>query len=100
MIRAARRRLDPADDTGATLVLALILITVVALVIGALLSFADTSVRVTVALRSQAAAIYGSDGAAQAAITALRRSPFNNDTSSATYPKCFGAGAHRPTPCC
>ncbi|MDQ1722158.1 MAG: hypothetical protein QOI26_1892, partial [Pseudonocardiales bacterium] len=48
MIRAARRRLDPKDDTGATLVLALILITVVALVIGALLSFGDSSVRVTV----------------------------------------------------
>jgi hypothetical protein len=92
MIGAARRRLDPADDTGATLVFALILITVVAVALGALLSFGDSSVRVTVALRSQAADSYGSDGAAQAAITALRRSPFNNDTSSATYPKCFGAG--------
>jgi hypothetical protein len=92
MIGAARRRLDPSDDTGATLVLALILITVVAVAIGALLSFGDSSVRVTVALRSQAADSYGADGAAQAAITALRRSPFNNDTSSPTYPKCFGAG--------
>jgi hypothetical protein len=90
MIRAARRRLNPADDTGATLVFALILITVVAVAIGALLSFGDTSVRTTVALRDQAAGIYGSDGAAQAAITALRRSPFNNNTSSLTYPQCFG----------
>jgi hypothetical protein len=93
MIRAARRRLDPADDTGATLVFALILITVVAVAISALLSFGDSSVRVTVALRSQAADSYGSDGAAQAAITALRRSAFNNNTSSPSYPKCFGAGA-------
>ncbi|HEX8093118.1 MAG TPA: hypothetical protein VF542_04755, partial [Jatrophihabitans sp.] len=93
MIRAARRRLDLADDTGATLVLALILITVVAVVVGAVLSFGDSSVRVTVALRGQAAGVYGSDGAAQAAITALRLSPFNNNTSSPTYPKCFGAGA-------
>lgn len=45
MIRAARRRLDLADDTGATLVLALILITVVALVIGALLSSATPASR-------------------------------------------------------
>lgn len=43
------------------------------------------------ALRSQAGAIYGADGAAQAAITQLRRSPFNNNTSSVTHPKCFGA---------
>jgi hypothetical protein len=93
MIRAARRRLGPTDDTGAALVLALILITVVALVVGALLSFGDSSVRVTVAVRGQAAGVYGSDGAAQAAINALRRSPFNNNTSSPTYPKCFGAGA-------
>jgi hypothetical protein len=93
MINAARRRLDLADDTGATLVLALILITVVALVVGVLLSFGDTSVRTTVALRGQAADVYGSDGAAEAAITALRRSPFNNNTSSPTHPQCFGAGA-------
>lgn len=93
MISAARRRLDTADETGAALVLALILITVVALVVSAMLSFSNTSVRVTVAVRSQAAGIYGSDGAAQAAITALRRSAFNNNTSSPTYPKCFGAGA-------
>jgi len=97
MISAVRRRLDPADDTGATLVLALILITVVALVVGVMLSFTDTSVRVTVAVRGQAASNYASDGAAQAAITALRRSPFNNDTTSATYPKCFGATASSDT---
>lgn len=88
--RVLRGRLDPADDTGATMVLALILVTVVAVVVGALLSFGDTSVRVTVAVRSQAATNYAGDGAAQAAITALRRSPFDNDPSSATYPKCFG----------
>ena len=93
MISAVRRRLDPADDTGATLVLALILITVVAVVVGVMLSFTDTSVRVTVAVRTQAASNYASDGAAQAAITALRRSPFNNDTTSVTYPKCFGSTA-------
>ena len=97
MMSAVRRRLEPADDTGAALVLALILITVVAVAVGAMLSFSDTSVRVTVAVRSQAATVYGSDGAAQAAITALRRSPFNNNTSSPTYPKCFGAGATSDT---
>jgi hypothetical protein len=97
VIGALRRRIEPGDDTGASLVFALILITVVAMVIGALMSFTETSLRVTVSMRSQAADTYGADGAAQAAINQLRRNGFNNNTSSATYPKCFGNTATSDT---
>ena len=47
--------------------------TVVALVVGGLLSYADANVKATVALRSQATAAATADGAAQAALNALRR---------------------------
>jgi hypothetical protein len=77
------------DDTGATLMLVLIIITVVAVVGTAVLSLADTNVRATVALRDQSGAAYSGDGAAQIAVNALRKSTFANETSS----KCFGSGA-------
>ncbi len=91
MTGAVRRRDDASTDEGATLILALIVITVIALVVGAMLAFADTSVRTTVAVRAQAGNAYGADGAADAAINALRTNGYNNDSSSTTYPKCFGA---------
>lgn len=98
MIRIRNRlAAGAADDSGAALVLALILITVVAVAVGALLSLADTGVRTTVVIRAQAAGAYGADGAAQAAISALRHNGFNNDVASATYPKCFGSGATSDT---
>ena len=50
--RFARAR----GDDGAALVLVLIVITVIALGLSALLSFSDTSIRTTVGLRDQAAA--------------------------------------------
>lgn len=84
------RRIRRSDDRGAALLLVLVVITASALSMAALLSFADTSVRTTVALRSQAANAYDADGAAGAAINALRKNGFNNDSSSTTYPKCFG----------
>jgi hypothetical protein len=85
-----RRRIAPGDDSGATLVFALVIVTVVALVVGAILGFADTSLRTTVALRAQAASAATADGAAQAAINTLRLGTYDNDTSSATLPNCFG----------
>lgn len=97
MIRSIRQRMVRADDAGAALVLALIMITVIAVVGTALLSLADTSTRTTVAMRDQAAAAYNADGAAQAAINALRKGTFNNDTSSPTFPKCFGSAATSDT---
>jgi hypothetical protein len=79
-----------ADESGAVLIFALIVVTVVSLVVGGLLFFADTSLRTTVALRAEGGSAATADGAAQAAINTLRLSPYNNDTSSSTYPKCFG----------
>ncbi len=70
---ASRMRGLGKDDSGASLMIALVMITVVALVVVAVLSFSFTSVRTTVALRDQAADQYTADGAAQVAINQLRR---------------------------
>lgn len=75
-----------SDESGAALILALVFITVVAVVVAVVLSFADSSFRTTMALRDQAAATANADGAAQIAINTLRQG---------TYPRtgnCFGAG--------
>ncbi len=74
------------DDAGAALPMVLLLVTVVAVVLGALLSFADTSVRTTVNLRDQAASAYTADGALQAGINAIRTSTF----TGAAGEHCFG----------
>jgi hypothetical protein len=74
-------------DDGATLVVALIFITVVALGIAVTLSFADTSLRTTQALRDQAAAVANADGAAQVAINELRRGDYTGTGN------CFGGQA-------
>ena len=76
----------PRDDSGAALVISLVFITVIAVVLSALLSFADTSVRATIALRAQARQAYAADGAAQVAINALRRGTYTNDAGE----RCFG----------
>jgi hypothetical protein len=72
MPREAGRRLARSDDSGATLILALIFITVVAVVIAAILSFVDTSMRTTIAVRDQAARASAADGAAQVAVNYVR----------------------------
>lgn len=82
-----KRRFAKADDSGAALVLVLVIVTVVGVVLGALLSFADTSVRATVNLRDQAATEYEADGALQAAITNIRNSTFNGGAGQ----QCFGS---------
>jgi len=68
---------NPADDRGAALLLVLVVVTVVALAGAALLSFSDTSIRTTVALRGQGAAAYAADGAGQVAVNQLRADNFN-----------------------
>lgn len=73
------------DDEGAALILVLLVISVVAVVLGALLSFADTSLRTTINLRDQAATSADADGAVQAAINNIR-----NSTSTAGG-NCFGS---------
>ena len=95
--RSRRSALRPAlrDDSGATLVLALIVVTVVSVVVVGLVNYAGTSVAATVALRSQADVAATADAGAQAAINDLRRSTYDNDTASATYPQCFGTTGTR-----
>jgi hypothetical protein len=81
------RRVRLRDDSGASLVIALLFVTVVALVMGAVLSVADSNFRATVAMRSQAAQAAAADGAAQLAIDALRHGSYNGLSGA-----CFGAG--------
>jgi len=85
MTRWYRRRY-PDRDRGASLVLVLILVTVVAMGLSVLLSFVDSSLRVTVQLRGQAADTYRADGAMQAAVNTLR----TGDYTGATGQHCFG----------
>jgi Tfp pilus assembly protein PilX len=59
------------DDRGAALLLALIIITVMAVGVSVLLTFVDTNLRTTVHLREQAATTYGADGALKAAVNDL-----------------------------
>src|SRR4051812_1083899 len=86
------RRTIRNDDSGAVLILALIIVTVIALVVGALLSFGDTSLRTTVAMRQQATTAATADAGAQAALNTLRRNDYNNDSTSSANPRCFGTG--------
>lgn len=73
------------SDSGASLILVLIIVTVVSVVLGAVLSLTDTSVRTTIALTDQANVSYGVDGAAQVAIKQLQSGTFpGNNCASAT----------------
>ena len=82
MFRRSHRR----DDTGASLILVLIVVTVISVSMAALLSLTDTSIRTTVNLRGQAANVYDADGAVQAAITNIGNSAYNAAPGS----HCFG----------
>jgi Tfp pilus assembly protein PilX len=75
MITRLRRRIGRVRRTGergALLIIAIMIITVVALVTGFVLTQGDGSLRATVALRDVARASYAADGAAQVAINDLR----------------------------
>jgi hypothetical protein len=60
------------EDAGASLIIALVIITTVALVTGALLTHGWTNVRATITLRGVAGTAYASDAAAKVAINTLR----------------------------
>lgn len=77
MIRKQPLANPVAQDRGAALILVLVIVTVIALIGAALLSFSDASIRTTVALRDQGAAAYAADGAAQIAVNQLRADNFN-----------------------
>lgn len=70
LIRA--RQFSRRDDRGALLIIALLIITVVAVVTGVVLTRGDGSFRATIALRDVARTSYTADAAAQTAINALR----------------------------
>jgi hypothetical protein len=94
-MKRVRQILDgPAEDRGSALVLVLIIVTVIGLAGAALLTFSDTSIRTTVALRDQAGNAYSADGAAQVAIDSLSKgygfTPDLFDNTSGT--SCFGPG--------
>lgn len=74
MIDRLRRRLvrRSFDDRGAILVIAMIIVTVVAVVTGLVLTRGEGSLRATVVLRDVARSSYAADGAAQVAVNALR----------------------------
>ncbi|SDP25453.1 hypothetical protein SAMN04515671_3432 [Nakamurella panacisegetis] len=81
-----KRARSCSDDSGAALIVALIIVTVFGLIIGATLTFADTSIRATVQLRDQGAVAYAADGATKAAVNSIR-----NSTFTGTSGQCFGA---------
>ncbi|HEY4021017.1 MAG TPA: hypothetical protein VGM75_20175, partial [Pseudonocardiaceae bacterium] len=81
-----KRRFRRQDDNGAALILVLIVVTVIGISLGALLTFADSGVRTTEALRDQAAATYEADGGIQAAINTIRNSSYNAGPGQS----CFG----------
>ena len=81
-------------DDGAILIIAIVVVTAVALVVGTLLTRGDGSLKATVALREVAGTTYAADGAAQIAINDLRTghgfpsgSGFNNSLDGTG---CFG----------
>ena len=74
-------------DEGASLIIALVIVTVIALVIGATLSQASGSELATVQLRNQAGTAYAADAAGQVAVNNLRRGNFANVDNGTG---CFG----------
>ncbi|HEY5249194.1 MAG TPA: hypothetical protein VIJ15_12185, partial [Dermatophilaceae bacterium] len=93
-MKRLRKLLDtPSEDRGAALILVLFIVMVISLAGAALLTFSDTSIRTTVALRDQAGNAYNADGAAQVAIDSL--STGHGFTSHALFDNannttCFG----------
>jgi hypothetical protein len=71
MLMEIRKRCH-RDEGGSALVIALVMISVLAVGSAALLSFAEVSIRTTVAVQSQGAKAYAADGAVQAAINYVR----------------------------
>ncbi|WP_028656946.1 hypothetical protein [Nocardioides sp. J54] len=71
-LRAYRLRRRTLGDSGTVLIIALLITTVIAVVVGALLTRGEGSLRASVQLRQVAGQTYAADGAANVAINALR----------------------------
>lgn len=74
------------DERGSSLLMVLVVITVVALALSALLTRSEAAQKVTDSLRKEAAASYTAEGAMQAAINNLRNSGYNGESGQ----RCFG----------
>lgn len=71
------------DDSGATLILVLVIITAISAVMSVVLAVTDTAERTTVALRDQASDNYSADAATQAMLNKLQTSNLNcNDPAN------------------
>jgi len=87
MIQRVRRL---HDDGGAMLVIALVIITTVSLVTGALLAHGGTNFRATVVLRGVAGTAYAADAAAKVAINDLRLGSDAPGWVEPTFPGVWG----------
>lgn len=72
LARRLRRRVDARDDTGSALALALVFLMLFGIYVGVVLSFAQTSLRSTAAVRDEGATTYAAGGAVDGAINAVR----------------------------
>ena len=95
------RRFPTGDDTGASLVLALALVTFLSLVVGATLAYSGASIRAARTADSRAAASYDADGALKTAVNQVRNSTFNNESGSTCADQTVpGAGSSTLTVTC
>ncbi len=70
-----RRRMAPANEEGATLVLALVFVVIIGLVLLAIISLTGTNLADTANLQNGRALEYSADGAVDAALQAVRYCP-------------------------
>src|SRR4051812_11640242 len=76
----------PGRDEGAMLVIAILVITTIAVVAGALLARSGSNLSATVNLRQVAGSAYAADAAAKVAINNLEQGGSNTSDSGAYYP--------------
>lgn len=94
-----RERLpDAGDDTGAALLLVLLVVTVIGLGAGAILALETTGMRTTIAIRDQGASAYAADGAAQVAIGRLEQATSAGDACTAGIPLGTSGNAFYSSP--
>lgn len=68
-----------SDESGAALVLVLIIVSVLSIGMVGVMSLSDTSIRTTVAMRAQAGDTYAADAAAKIAVDEIRQGTFPDD---------------------
>ena len=83
------------DDSGASLLIALMIVTSVSLVVGAVLSQADTNIRTTIALRDQTSDNYAADAAAETVIAQVQSGALTCATPGGTVVN-LGSGVTAP----